>query len=586
MNKKDKRKYSKMLKEDLEKHSEIKNDGSIVLKGIKDEVKIGQVDVKVSPLDLDRKKKIMINYIFNEDDVHKTRTFTQTKFNENLFGYGIYLPKNEPVTNKVGEVVSKEQIWKPVIISSDRNILEVTKEMEQEHKIKFDVVPDNINLRWSLESINEFLKGEGETPDLEPKELFDKVEKQYGKYIFEHNPIWNKINSLWDIGTYFYQLFDAFPISEKRGMQETAKSKRMEISKNLSFNSTGIMINPSEATLFRESHEKRPTKYFDEAEKLFRWNQGQMEPDNRVELINGSYKKGSAVPRVEKINNRFKTIYYNTFSPCMISSIKGLFGATESRCITQICTRSPNTDSRGEMEIVDSDIEWSMIRDYLYLFSLKYWKNIEINYRNESFYSDLKLKKRDLQIWKPLLAISKLIDDELFLEISTFAEKMSGQRREDFIPEDSFDYKILKIIKDIIQDTDIIRPKEVRKKYIDLYGSENVSREKGFSTKIDNLGFREYKEPKDRDGAKYIINSIIFESIINPICPNLVNNLSQSSQSSQLLLNKEILVTNPSKSVTKGDELIKKKIKSVTNVTKGDECDDEIKLEGSKKDEK
>ncbi len=520
---------------------------------------------EVTPLDLQEKKKVMINFIFNEDEIHKVRTFTQTKFNEGVFGYGLLLAKNVPVTNKLGEIVSKEQKWKPVIIDSRRNITEVTKEMEQDHKIKFDIVPENLSLRWSLESIKEFLEGEGTIPELEPKELFDKIEGQYNKYIFEHNLIWNKINSLWDIGTYVYSLFDTFPISEKRGLQETAKSKRMEVSKNISFNSTGIMINPSEATLFRETHEKRPTKYFDEAEKLFRWVNGQIEPDNRVELINGSYKKGSSVPRVEKFGNRFKTIYYSCYSPCMIASIKGLYGSTESRAITQFCTRSPDDDVRGETEIIDSDSEWSMMRDYLYLFSLKHWKDIENNYRNNSLYSDLKLKKRDLQIWKPLLAIAKLIDNDLFKEISDFAEKMSGQRREDFIPEDSFDYKVLKIIKDIIQDTDIIRPKEIRDKYINLYGSEKVPREKSFSTKIDNLGFREFKETKDRVGARYRINSAIFYSIIKPICPDLVNNSSQSSQSSQLLLNKENSVMNNDNSVMNSDESVKE---SVTNVTK------------------
>lgn len=331
----------------------------------------------LSPLDLEEKKKVMINYIFDEDEIHKIKTFTQSKFNENVFGYGLLLPKEIPVTNKVGEIVSKTQTWSPVIITSNKDFIETTKKMEQDYKIKFEIIPEGLFLRWSLESIREFLEGDEKIPDLEPKELFEKVEGQYKKYIFENNVVWNKINALWDMGTYVYSLFDTYPISEKRGLQETAKSKRMEVSKNISFNATSIMINPSEATLFRETHEKRPTKYFDEAEKLFQWKQGKLEADNRVELINGSYSKGSAVPRVEKIGNRFKTIYYKCYSPCMIASIRGLFGSTESRCITQICTRSPDTDPRGESEIIDSDSEWSLIRDYLYLFSLRYWKDIE-----------------------------------------------------------------------------------------------------------------------------------------------------------------------------------------------------------------
>jgi len=540
---------------------------------------------KQSVLDLQEKKKVMINFIFNEDEVHQTRTFTQTKFRNNLFGYGLFLPKNVPVKNKLGEVVSQEQRWSPIMITSKRGIVEVTKEMEQAHKIKFDVIPENLSLRWSLESIKEFLEGKETIPELEPKELFEKIEGQYKKYIYETNLIWNKINSLWDIGTYVYSLFDTFPISEKRGLQETAKSKRMEVSKNLSFNSTGIMINPSEATLFRETHEKRPTKYFDEAEKLFRWVNGQVEPDNRVELINGSYKKGSSVPRVEKFGNRFRTIYYNCYSPCMIASIKGLYGSTESRCITQFCTRSPDDDIRGETEIVDSDSEWSLLRDYLYLFSLKSWEDIEKNYRDNNIYSDLKLKKRDLQIWKPLLAIAKFIDDELFLEISKFAEKMSGQRREDFITEESLDYKILKIVKDLLQDTEIIRPKEIRTKYLNLYGSENPIKEKTITTRLNNLGFSEYKEKRDNISNKYRLNPVIFDMIIKPICPELTNYSTHSTHSTLLKGNKENnsveSLNNSVESVEKRKEEKVNSVESVANV----ESVGVLEKEGSKKDE-
>ena len=89
------------------------------------------------------------------------------------------------------------------------------------------------------------------------EELADKIKAQYEKFSFFREPTWYKVNSLWDMGTYFFNLFDNFPIKEERGLQETGKTKTMNVSKNMSFNSTDIMINPSEATLFRETHDKR-----------------------------------------------------------------------------------------------------------------------------------------------------------------------------------------------------------------------------------------------------------------------------------------------------------------------------------------
>ena len=165
-----------------------------------------------------------------------------------------------------------------------------------------------------------------------------------------------------------------------------------------------------------------------------------------------------------------------------------------------------------------------MLRDYLFLFALRNWKKVEENYSDNSLYENLKLKKRDLQIWKPLLAIAKLVGNDWFKEVSEFAEKISLQRKEDFISEDSWDFKILKIVLSILEsESEIIRAKEVRTKYIQDYSdeTERAPFEKTIIKKLDQIGFKELKQPRDNQGNFYSITKEDFFIIVNPICPTL-----------------------------------------------------------------
>ncbi len=518
-------------------------------------------------------KQFIDEHIFDEDQLIKNKVFATDKINENIFGFGTHIPKFEDVKDKKGNILRKRQILNPIFIHSGKNFIEANDfGIEKTYKIKFSAIPSNPEYRWRLDSIKNFL--ENKSPKVNGKEIFENIKKEgYEKFCFFRSKEWYSFHTLWDMGTYLHQIFHNYPIAELRGLMGTAKTKVMKISRLFSLNPTKIMVNPSEATLFRETHEKRPTKYIDEAERLFKWNKGQLESDNRVELINASYSKGSSVPRVEKIGNKFVIIYYECYSPTMIGSIRGLYGATESRAITHIMTKNPDKDDRGNLEVEDFEQKelYQETRDQLYLFALQNWKEIENIYRSIKIKADI--KKRDLQIWKPLLSIAKFIDEELFNEMVRFAEKLSRQRKQDFISEESFDFKILSIVKNLCEENTVVRTKEIKKQYMNIYkkDDEKVKQERSFSSRLDNLGFKELRE-KDREGSYFNITKEDFDIIVSPICPDLS---SQSSQSSQSLIKEEKDVMNKDNFVTVDDE---NEQKDVTVVTVGDENDDYKKV--------
>jgi|GEM_PF-5205237 len=534
----------------------------------KDLKEIWRADKKKEKDESEKENKEVIsgNFIFNESQVVNNVVFSSHKIG-NTFGYGFLLPKEVPIYSKVkkGEspqIVARRQIRSPAVITSDRKLIEPNPESEAEYKLKYVAIPNEQELRIDLATIKNFL--DKSSKSIGGKQLFEHIKEQgYQKFMYFQNPIWYDIHALWDTGTYFFQLFNTYPILELRGLSGTAKSKTMNVSRLFSLNPTSIMVNPSEATLFRTTHTNRPTKYIDEAEKLFVFMGGKWISSPVVELINGSYTKGSAVPRLEKDGNSFKLIYYQCYSPTMIGSITGLRDATETRAITHIMTKAPDRDTRGELEVEDYINEpiYQELRNQLYLFAWENWNRIEQEYQSLRSYDGL--KKRDFQLWKPLLAIAKVIDSSLYESILEFAVKTSKQKRQDFLPETSLEYQILQFLKNKFVVQSRIYMKQIAETL--SFGDKKYN-EKTISSNTDKLGFKEYRN-KDRNGSYLEVPKDVFETIINTLIPDYS---SQSSQSSQSNINDNKI---SDEQVTNRDEYINQ---NVTNVTNRDENDEYI----------
>ncbi len=503
----------------------------------------------------DKKESSKSGFILDSEEVWDNKLFVFDRLNKDIAYFGMLLPKLKDNYDKKGNYLYTAQIRSPAIITSDRKILPVNMRLKEEYKINMADIPGELNLRWQLESIKFWINGKENAKPI--KDIFEKIKSQYEKFI-SMSPIWCKIHALWDMGTYQFSLFKVYPLFEQRGLMGTGKSKCMAVSRLVTLNSTNIMINPSEATLFRETHEKRPTKYIDEAESLFRIYQGKVEPDSRVEVINSSYRFDGCVPRQEKINGKFVTVYYHTYSPTMISSINGLHGATENRAIIRITTHPKKEDeAKGNIEPDQDNPIWQVIRNDLYIFALENWKSIAEEYQD--YNNTTGLKNRDYWLWKPLLILAKRVSQELYDEVLQQALKQQETKQADFIREDSNDYRILEIVYSILKASDKVYVKDIHDQ---LPESQYKPKPRTISGKLDKLGFRDFRG-KDRNGSFFKIDSSLFEGIIVSICPSIFS--SQSSQSSQnngVIENKEEEID-----VTKRDECDESKEKDVTNVT-------------------
>jgi len=282
--------------------------------------------------------------------------------------------------------------------------------------------------RWSLTSINQFIKGKA--PKVSIKSVFEQFKESYDQsMVFEYPEIY-ELNSLWDLCTYFSDLLDKFPIIKHEGMSGTAKSKGMKISANQSFNGKKFLC-PTPANFFRYRHNNKATLYIEEAERLFDDAKKKSSADSElVEYLNGSYEKGNTVPRQDKDNINI-TLEFDPAGFTRIGSIKPLMGALESRSIPFHMIKAPQNDKRGNVEIpAENDSNFQKKRDYAYVSGLTNYRHFMYALNNVK--NNYNLANRQWLMAKPMIAMAHCIDPKLEFRIGNFIYKLYNVRDKEF----------------------------------------------------------------------------------------------------------------------------------------------------------
>jgi len=203
----------------------------------------------------------------------------------------------------------------------------------------------------------------------------------------------------WIEGTYFYDVFDAFPILNIMGVSESGKSRILRVVQAMAYHAESV-VDPSPASIFRSKEEDHVTLCFDEAEYL---NDPSMNQTVRV-LINASYSKGLSVPRYDEIDGKRVKRNFNLYSPFAIVGISGLEGVTASRAIRIVSERA------------NRDYPVAKVEDYADLRDKMYVLRFQEAFRLKQIYEQLDIsdivKARFVELFKPLFALTKIFGTE------------------------------------------------------------------------------------------------------------------------------------------------------------------------------
>jgi len=435
--------------------------------------------------------------------------------------FGLMLPYIHNLNTENGTKRIKEKDRKLFLITEDG------EEFEEEilsgigYSLK-DKILYQTETRWERSHILSFKQDM--IFDSEPKQIFDLIREQYKNnidFIEDEEP---SILTLWSMGTYFFTLFNTYPYIHLHGLKNTGKTKVMEISSCVSFNSE-LSTNMRVATLFRIIQQNRPTLFIDEFE--IKKEQKKSSDDKEIEcILNAGYRKGITVPRMEQQGKEWVLKRFEVYCPKMIANISGMIGALPSRCIKIIMRRSKKEDPQGKTSIDPDKNIWGDIRNELYVLALKRWKDVKSIYDNLE--NNTNLSNRDWELWKPILSIAKFIDDKLYNKTVKFANKNVELSQVEDEMSNSWDYLLLKVLMDYVDEERFYYVKSeiyetlikefVEREYTDRDGNTQTIHKNSkpssewIGRTLRKLGVTGFK--KDNKGAMYFLSKNIIMDLV------------------------------------------------------------------------
>jgi len=297
------------------------------------------------------------------------------------------------------------------------------------------------NDRWDISLVKDYLNFHNFADS--PQEVYEEVLNQYHSYMDFRNEGDYKFLALWDLGTYFFTLFNSYPYVHIHGFKNSGKTKVMDLSSCISFNARrGSCM--TTAVMFRIIESEKPTLYLDEFEILE--DKKKKEEDRDVELIlNAGYKKKGSVPRNEKVGNKWVPTDFNVYCPKMIANISGLADPLASRTIKIIIMRAKSNDTRANKEVDENSVEWLELRNKLYVLALDQWDVVYHLYKN--FKKPDGISNRDLELWKPILVLAQFVSSELYEEVLKYTKFKMNERSVEEITGDSWENYLLDVLE-------------------------------------------------------------------------------------------------------------------------------------------
>jgi len=307
--------------------------------------------------------------------------------------------------------IAHSAAWTPRLISSDRRIISIpsSRSNDREEIIPlgegyyFRKRPDSATTRWSTESIQAFLSGTVKPPGVPA--LYDELIKIWKTWVYLPEESGYHLVVLHVLGSYFFELFPAYPYLHFNGPPDSGKSTNGRLCAALGFNGL-FLIDPSEASLFRTIEREKPYLVIDEKENAANRQDSAANP-GLMALLKAGYQKGARVPR-QNTRNVEITEYYSAYSPKVICNVFGLEDVLADRSIPIITKEAPvGSKIRGEQPDL-GDSTWQPVRDKLHLALMHYHR--EVRELRDADLGEEFSRLREKELFKPLIDLAFWVD--------------------------------------------------------------------------------------------------------------------------------------------------------------------------------
>lgn len=382
--------------------------------------------------------------------VLRPQTFLPEK-NKNMIL--VYLPIKEEITKGQGNRETKTDSFSNYAffaISKPKNSIGLQREIlpiqhqDLTNKFKIDVLPNWNDVRWEISDLKSWLK---ESKPSDPSKLYYLLDKTRRRYLELANEAEYVKSNLWDIGTYCFELFDAYPYNDYTGTKRAGKSKSLLFQKLVCFNPIMSADITGSAT-FRLIEGLGATILLDETEQ-FKNQRNDQAQQVRTLLLQGFTKDQIAVRSEGKEKGGFTPTPYNLYSPKSMAHINAFDDVLEERCIQQINKRALDPKIRNTWP-TEKDDSFQKIRNLCYRLFLDYADEI-YNLQDEAR-SLLSISGRELQLWTPIITLALFFERHGMPGLVNKIKESVKQSSEDRQIQDEQESRDLRVLKFVYEE--------------------------------------------------------------------------------------------------------------------------------------
>jgi 5S rRNA maturation endonuclease (ribonuclease M5) len=151
--------------------------------------------------------------------------------------------------------------------------------------------------------------------------ILDEVERQYRAYIAWANDHQAVAVTLWTAHTHAAEVSDTTPyLAIESAEPESGKTRTLEVAEHLAARAW-MLVEPSEAAMFRKIERDRPTILLDESDAL--WGAKADGREGLRALLNAGYRRGATVPRCVGEGNGMTVQDFPVYGPKALAGLAG-----------------------------------------------------------------------------------------------------------------------------------------------------------------------------------------------------------------------------------------------------------------------
>jgi len=239
--------------------------------------------------------------------------------------------------------------------------------------------------------------------------LFSDLEQYFRRHAVYKHLGTPTVITLWILGTYAHMVFEYFPYLNLKSLaKRCGKSRIQELAERIAFNSTGILVNPSSPSLYRDVEANGCTVFIDEVEGLDKEEVGHI-----VALLNVGFRRGGKVSRCEKIGDDIRPRTFEAYSPKCFAGIKSLPDTLLDRSLIIEMVRRKKNEEIERFQPRRLKEQFSIWRDELCLWGLQFAPALDALYQQvENLEIPAGLDDRAVDLFAPLFCIAALVDGD------------------------------------------------------------------------------------------------------------------------------------------------------------------------------